>query len=54
MRPATAGPFGGLPGLRPHPPYIAWKTSKAWAGTCRQLVVRLNDGTEHKASFKFK
>ena len=22
MRPATAGRFGGLPGLRPHPPYI--------------------------------
>jgi probable HAF family extracellular repeat protein len=31
-----------------------WKTDKAWAGTCRQLVVRLNDGTNHKASFKFK
>ncbi|HEX9387510.1 MAG TPA: PxKF domain-containing protein, partial [Anaerolineales bacterium] len=30
-----------------------WKTSKAWAGTCRQLNVRLNDGTEHKANFKF-
>ena len=31
-----------------------WKTDKVWAGTCRQLVVRLNDGTDHKASFKFK
>ena len=31
-----------------------WTTSKAWAGTCRQLNVRLNDGTEHKANFKFK
>ena len=31
-----------------------WKTDKAWAGTCRQLIVRLNDGTDHKASFKFK
>jgi predicted outer membrane repeat protein len=30
-----------------------WKTNKAWAGTCRQLNVRLNDGTEHKANFKF-
>jgi len=30
-----------------------WRTSKAWAGTCRQLNVRLNDGTEHKANFKF-
>jgi Tol biopolymer transport system component len=31
-----------------------WKTEKAWAGTCRQLVVKLNDGTSHRASFKFK
>jgi len=30
-----------------------WKTSKAWAGTCRQLNIRLNDGTEHKSNFKF-
>jgi len=31
-----------------------WKTDKAWAGTCRQLVVRLNDGTQHVANFKLK
>jgi predicted extracellular nuclease len=31
-----------------------WKTDKAWAGTCRQLVVKLIDGTEHLANFKFK
>jgi TolB protein len=31
-----------------------WKTDKAWAGTCRQLVAKLNDGTEHLANFKFK
>lgn len=31
-----------------------WKTNKAWAGTCRKLVVRLNDGTDHIALFKFK
>ena len=31
-----------------------WKTDKAWAGTCRQLIVRLVDGTEHRANFKFK
>ncbi len=30
-----------------------WKTDKAWAGTCRQLVVKLNDGTFHRANFKF-
>jgi YVTN family beta-propeller protein len=31
-----------------------WKTEKAWAGTCRQLIVRLNDGIDHVANFKFK
>ncbi len=31
-----------------------WKTDSSWAGTCRQLVVKLNDGTEHRANFKFK
>jgi exo-1,4-beta-D-glucosaminidase len=31
-----------------------WKTDKAWAGTCRQLVVKLTDGTYHHANFKFK
>jgi hypothetical protein len=30
-----------------------WKTDKAWAGTCRQLVLRLGDGTERVADFKF-
>ena len=30
-----------------------WKTNSAWAGTCRQLNIRLKDGTEHKANFKF-
>ncbi len=31
-----------------------WKTDKGWAGTCRQLVVKLVDGTYHYANFKFK
>jgi predicted extracellular nuclease len=31
-----------------------WKTSKSWKGTCRILVVKLNDGTEHYAVFSFK
>ena len=31
-----------------------WKTDASWAGTCRQLVVELNDGTIHRANFKFK
>jgi hypothetical protein len=31
-----------------------WKTEMAWAGTCRQLAVKLNDATFHGANFKFK
>ncbi len=30
-----------------------WKTSKAWADTCRQLVVKFDDGTTARANFKF-
>lgn len=28
-----------------------WKTDKAWAGTCRQLNVKLNDGSTYTAHF---
>jgi len=31
-----------------------WKTAKSWSRTCRQLVVKLNDGTSHLANFQFK
>ena len=31
-----------------------WKTDSAWAGTCRQLVVTLADGTSHRANVRFK
>jgi hypothetical protein len=30
-----------------------WKTDKAWASTCRLLVLKLMDGTEHRAYFSF-
>ena len=26
-----------------------WATSSAWRGTCRELVLELKDGTEHRA-----
>lgn len=29
-----------------------WKTDKAWAGSCRQLVVQFIDGQTHRANFK--
>jgi len=31
-----------------------WKTDKSWDGTCRQLILGLNDSTNHVANFKFK
>jgi hypothetical protein len=31
-----------------------WKTSKAWVGTCRELNVKLNDGSSHTALFSFR
>jgi probable HAF family extracellular repeat protein len=31
-----------------------WKTEKTWARTCRQLTVKLIDGTVHRANFQFK
>jgi hypothetical protein len=31
-----------------------WKTDKAWAGTCRQLVVGFADGSVQRANFMFK
>jgi hypothetical protein len=30
-----------------------WKTSKSWGGTCRELYLRLDDGSEHTATFRF-
>jgi hypothetical protein len=30
-----------------------WRTDHRWAGTCRQIVVKLDDGTEHRANFRF-
>jgi hypothetical protein len=30
-----------------------WKTEKSWAGGCRQLVVKLSDGSYHRANFNF-
>jgi hypothetical protein len=32
---------------------FSWATIKAWAGTCRELDLNLDDGTTHKALFQF-
>jgi Tol biopolymer transport system component len=31
-----------------------WKSDRAWRGTCRQLMVQLNDGSLHVANFQFR
>lgn len=31
-----------------------WKTSKAWAGQCREFVLTLDDGTVQTARFAFR
>jgi VCBS repeat-containing protein len=31
-----------------------WKTDKAWKGTCRELNLKLADGTDHPVKFRFK
>jgi hypothetical protein len=28
-----------------------WKTDKAWANTCRRLILKLSSGSEHTAEF---
>jgi ABC-type transport system substrate-binding protein len=33
---------------------VNWKTSKAWAGTCRRLTIELREGSRLQALFKFK
>ena len=32
---------------------FVWKTDKQWAGSCRTLILKLRDGTEHHADFHF-
>lgn len=34
--------------------HYVWKTESSWAGTCRVLTVKLDDGSTHTANFKFK
>ena len=31
-----------------------WKTDSSWAGTCRQLVIQLKNGTVHRANLKLR
>jgi hypothetical protein len=31
-----------------------WKTEKAWGATCRQFIMKLKDGSDHRAHFTFQ
>jgi hypothetical protein len=33
---------------------LLWRTSKTFAGTCRQLIVQLTDGSAHRLAFDFR
>jgi hypothetical protein len=32
---------------------LLWKTQRSWAGTCRQFLLGLRDGTVHRADYRF-
>ena len=32
---------------------MLWKTERRWAGTCREFVLKLDDGSVHTAPFEF-
>jgi hypothetical protein len=31
-----------------------WRTKRAWAGSCRQFLLKLDDGSLHRAEFRFE
>jgi hypothetical protein len=33
---------------------MLWKTERKWVGTCREFVLKLDDGSVHTAQFQFK
>src|SRR6266496_3842084 len=50
----TAGTTSGLHYHASSDQYIyVWKTDHEWTGSCRKLIVRLVDGTDHVAYFSF-
>lgn len=50
---ATAGGVGLRYDARTGTYIYPWQTSRAWAGTCRQFSLGLNDGSTHTATFHF-
>jgi hypothetical protein len=33
---------------------VLWRTSRGYAGSCRQLLLELTDGSVHRLTFEFK
>jgi hypothetical protein len=33
--------------------WMLWKTERKWAGSCREFVLKLDDGSVHTARFEF-
>jgi hypothetical protein len=33
---------------------LLWRTSGGYAGSCRQLLLQLTDGSVHRVTFEFK
>lgn len=53
--PVTSAGLSGIAYDRGNGQYLfVWKTDRAWAGTCRQLVVTSGDGAVHSARFAFR
>lgn len=50
----TEATSGSTLSYSPDTYHYNWQTESSWAGTCRILIVKLNDGSEHTALFKFK
>jgi hypothetical protein len=47
--------LGGLRWERRGRSYLLlWKTERSWAGTCRQFLLGLDDGTVHRAAYRFR
>ncbi len=50
----VAGPISALLYDARTDTYVyVWQTERSWAGTCRQLIVKLDDGSVHRANFQF-
>lgn len=49
-----AGPGGVVYDAATDQYNYVWRTDARWAGSCRQLLLKLDDGTSHRANFRFK